>query len=171
MIMKTGATGVVCVSAITFGVWRFCSGFVTGEEGLQVWFYDQSEKRLYETARETIPPHEGIGGPWGDGVRAIVVAPEAGCSNPGKHRIAYLETYTLELKQLHEGVRAARTAGQPYGEPIPSGESGFYEKNTLVRRVDDPTWYDMTTAKARQIIAEWRSERGSDGKTLDVCMP
>ncbi|HSW47071.1 MAG TPA: hypothetical protein VLM89_16020, partial [Phycisphaerae bacterium] len=70
-----------------------------------------------------------------------------------------------------EGVRAARAEGRAYCRPIPEAESGFYEKNTLVRRVDDPMWYDMTTAEGKQIVAQWRSERGPNGKALDVCTP
>jgi len=45
-----------------------------GEEGARIWFYDQSEKRLYEVPRDTIPPDKGIGGPAGDGVRAARVS-------------------------------------------------------------------------------------------------
>jgi hypothetical protein len=171
MMMGIGAAGIVCVSAITFGVWRFCRGPAGGEDGLQIWFYDQSERKLYPAGRDTIPPHEGIGGPQGDGVRAIVVAAQAECGDKTRQRTAYLETYTPELKQLHEGIRAARKAGRAYGKPLPSGESGFYEKNTLVRRVDDPRWYDMATPEAGRIVAQWRSERGPKGEALDVCTP
>ena len=54
----------------------------TGEEGATTWFYDQSENRLYEVPRDTIPPHKGIGGPSGDGVRAVVVAFRAEQNDP-----------------------------------------------------------------------------------------
>lgn len=138
---------------------------------MHVWFYDQSEAVLYTVPRGTYPPHEGVGGEKNDGVRAVVVAARDECNESSKRRIAYLETYTPEYKQLVEGIRAARAEGRAYGRPIPSAESGFYEKNTLVRRVDDSRWFDMTTVEARQIVSQWRNERGPEGKTLDVCTP
>ena len=99
------------------------------------------------------------------------MAGRAECDDSKKRRIAYLETYTPEHKQLVEDVRAAREEGRAYDRPIPKAESGFYEKNTLVRRIDDPRWYDMSTTEARQTVAQWRSDRGPNGKALDVCAP
>ena len=170
-IVKIGAAGILCVGAITLGVWRFWSGLATGEEGLRIWFYDQSEQRLYTVARDTIAPHDGVGGVKSDGVRAIVVAGQTECGDPSKQRIAYLETYTPEVKKLLEGVRAARAQGRAYGQPIPTGESGYFDKNTLVRRPAESTWHDMTTAQARGIVSEWRAWRGPDGSSLGICMP
>ncbi len=170
-IIQVTSVAALLVIAATLAISNIRAFTATGEEGLQTWYYDESEGELYKVPRETIPPHRGIGGKTNDGARAIVVAAEGECADPKKRRIAYLETYTPEYKQLMEDVRAARAEGRACGRPLPKAESGFYEKNTLVRRVDDPTWYDMTTTKAGQIVAQWKKERGSDGKTPKVCTP
>lgn len=170
-IIKLSAAAGLAVVAVATAISKIHHLTATGEEGLQVWFYDQSEAVLYTVPRGTVPPHEGVGGDKNDGVRAVVVAGRDECSDRSKRRIAYLETYTPEHKQLVEGIRAARAEGRAYGRPIPSAGSGFYEKNTLVRRVDDPKWFDMTTVEARQIVSQWRNERSPEGNTLDICMP
>ena len=97
-----------------------------GEEGAQVRFYDQSEKQLYPVSRDTIPPHKGIGGTKGDGVRAMVAAPKGDADAPAKRRIAYLETYTPELKQLLHDVIAARAARRPYPGKLPSRDGDYF---------------------------------------------
>jgi len=99
------------------------------------------------------------------------VAGQTECGDPGKRRIAYLETHTPELKNLLEGIRAARAQGRASDQPIPTGESDFFDKNTLVRRLTESTWHDMTTAEARRIVTEWRDWRSPDGGTVVVCTP
>lgn len=165
------AAGFLAAGAIGIGVWHFRSAWATGEADLQVWFYDQSEQKLYKVAKDTISPHAGTGGPKNDGVRAVVVARQTKCGDPGKRRIAYLETYTPELKKMLEDVRAARGQGRTPDKPIPSGDSDYFDKNTLVRRPDESSWHDMTTPEARRIVAEWRDWRGPDGSSLAVCSP
>jgi hypothetical protein len=113
----------------------------TGEEGATTWFYDQSEQRLYEVPRDTIPPHKGIGGPSGDGVRAVVVAFRAEQDDPRKRRIAYLETCTPELKDLLEEVQAARASGQPLKGRMPLRDSDFFQTNTLVKGLEETEWH------------------------------
>ncbi len=170
-IIQVTVVAVLLAIASTVAISNIRLFTTTGEEDLQIWYYDESEGKLYKVPRETIPPDRGIGGTKNDGVRAIVVAAKGECADPEKRWIAYLETYTPEYRQLMEGVRAARAEGRAYDRPLPKAESGYYEKNTLVRRVDDPTWYAMTTTRAGQIVAQWRFECGSDGKTLEVCTP
>lgn len=171
IIIKMTALGGLLTVAMAMAVSQLHRFTATGEQGLQVWFYDQSERELYAVPRETIPPHKGIGGEKNDGVKAVVVADRTECGDGKRRRIAYLEICTPEHQRLVEGVRAARAEGRAYGEPIPEAESGFFEKNTLVRCVDDPKWYDMTTPEAKRIVNQWRSERGPNGKTLEVCTP
>jgi hypothetical protein len=170
-IIKLTVVGGLLAVAVAMGIAQMRRFSATGEEALQTWYYDLSEGKLYTVPRDTTPPHKGIGGEKNDGVRTVVVADHGECDDSRKRRIAYLETYTPEHKQLVEDVRAARAAGRAYDQPIPGAESGFYEKNTLVRRVDEPTWHDMTTAEAKRIVAEARGQRGSNGKVLDVCTP
>ena len=170
-ILKVSVVAGLLVGAATWAMSRIHYVTGAGEEGLQVWFYDQSEGRLYAVPRDTIPPHKGIGGTEDDGVKAVVVAPLADCNDSKKRRIAYLETYTPDYKRLLEDVRAAQAAGRPLGRPMPDPETGYYEKNTLVRRVDDPKWYDLTTAEAKRIVAEGRSRRGPNGEAQGICTP
>jgi hypothetical protein len=170
-IIKVIAACGLLLIAVTMAVPRIQHLTATGEEDLKLWYYDQSKQALYTVPRETIPPHKGIGGEKNDGVKAVVVANPGKCDDRTQQHIAYLETYTPEHKRLVEGIRAAREAGRAYDQPVPEVESGFYEKNTLVRHVSDPTWYDLTTTQGKRIIMQWRSEREPDGRSLEVCTP
>ena len=142
-----------------------------GEEGAKTWFYDQSEKRLYEVPRDTLPPHKGIGGVSGDGVRAIVVAFRAEQSDPRKRRIAYLETYTPELKGLLDQVQAARASGQGFKGRIPARNSDYFQTNCLVKGPEESEWHTSRSPEGRRVMAEWRSWRGPDGQPPVVCVP
>lgn len=170
-IAKVTAVALLGVGAVALAVSRLHSSLAGGEEGLQAWFYDESEQRLYLAAKDAIAPDPGIGGPAGDGARAIVVAGPGECGDPAKRRIAYLEKYTPQFKLLLEDVRAARAEGRPPARPMPPSESDYYDRNTLVRRPADATWYDLTTAEAKRIVAEWREWRGPDGAPLNICTP
>lgn len=165
------ALGALCVGALAVGVWRLRATLATGEEGLTVWFYDQSEQRLYAAGRDTIAPDKGVGGVDGDGVRAVVVACECEQGDKSKWQIAYLETYTPELKALLEDVQQARAEGRPYGEPIPSRDSDFVQANTLVRRPGESSWHSMTTPEARHIVTEWKARPCPNGLSPVICTP
>jgi hypothetical protein len=143
----------------------------TGEEGATAWFYDQSEKRLYEVSRNTIPPHKGIGGPSGGGVRAVVVAFRAEQSDPRKRRIAYLESCTPELKDLLEKVQAARASGQAFKGRIPARDSDYFQTNSLVKGPAESVWHASNSPEGRRVMTEWRSWRGPDGQPPVVCVP
>jgi hypothetical protein len=169
--MKAAAACVLAVTAVVVSVSRMRRGLAVGEERLQVWFYDQSEHKLYAASREAIPPHRGIGGGAGDGVRAVVVACRGEQDDPHKRRIAYLETYTPELKKLLEDIRDARAHGRKYEGPVPDRESEFFQKNTLVRLPDEATWHDMTTNEGQQIVTQWQSWSCPDGNSRIVCSP
>jgi len=60
-----------------------------GENGAEVWSYDQQRKLLYTVPRDTIPPDNDRRG----GVRAVVVAFRGEENDPKKRCIAYMETY------------------------------------------------------------------------------
>ena len=49
-------------------------------DGASVWFYDESEKRLYAAPSDTVPPDKGIGGR----VRAVVIVPGRAPAAPVK---------------------------------------------------------------------------------------
>jgi hypothetical protein len=139
-----------------------------GEEGARVYFYDQSETRLYAVPRDTIPPDAGTGGEVNDGVRAVVVACR---SDPAKQQIAYLVTYTPELKQVLEDVRAARQQRRPYNGQTPACDDPFFVDNTLVRRPDDANWYAASSAAGEEILSGWRDQGCPGNETPVVCTP
>ena len=142
-----------------------------GEEGARIWFYDQSEKRLYEVPRDTIPPDKGIGGPAGDGVRAVVITFPGEQSDPGKRRVAYLETFTPEFKELQERVRAARVSGRTFDGHVPARESDYFQTNSLVKLPEESEWHAISSPEGRRIISAWRSMSGPDGQHPLVCVP
>lgn len=162
------ALTVVAVALITNRVAGFRK---SGEEGATTWFYDQSEKRLYAVPRETIPPHQGIGGPSGDGVRAVVVAFRGGQGDSRQRRIAYLETYTPALKDLLEKTQAARVSGQPFNAIIPARDSDFFRTNSLVKGPEESEWHASNSPEGQQLTTAWRSWRGPDGQPPIVCVP
>lgn len=169
--LKLGAAVLLAAIALGFvlkqgaGLWR------TGEDRARVWFYDQSAKRLYAVPTDTVPPHKGVGGRSGDGVRATVVAFRGEQSDPQKRRIAYLETYTPELKQVLEQVRSAHGAHQKYSGPLPARDSDQFQTNTLVKRPEGQGWVPVSSPEGRRIQSEWRSWRRSDGQSPIVCVP
>lgn len=170
-VVTLAAAGVALAAAVVLGVTRYKSAFAKGEEGVRVFFYDQSENRLYAAPRGTLPPDAGIGGETGDGVRAVVVAPAGAVDDTAKQRIAYLETYTPALHEKLAAVQAAKTAGQGAGFKGPSGDDPFVLKNTLVRRESETAWHDMTTPEAHEIIQQWTTWIDEAGKPLVAVTP
>ena len=170
-VLKFAAAVVLALVAVAFVSKRVGGCRKTGEEGATTWFYDQSEKRLYEVPRDTIPPHKGIGGHSGDGVRAVVVAFRAEQSEPRKRRIAYLETYTPEFKDLLDKVQAARASRQAFKGRIPSRDSEYFQTNCLVKGPEESEWHTSRSPEGRRVMAEWRSWRGPDGQPPVVCVP
>jgi hypothetical protein len=167
--LKMGAVGAALTVSIGFAVSRGGALWKSGEIQAGAWFYDLSEKKLYKAARENRPPHQGIGGKKGDGVRAVVVSWDANSTKNGEKRIAYLEMYTPELKKMLEEVQAARATGKPLAPP--TQDSDFFQSNTLVKRVEDAQWQPLNTPEGAQITTEWRAWRGKNGESPMVAMP
>jgi len=170
-LLKLAAAVVVVVVCVAFFSKRVGGFRKTGEEGATTWFYDQSEKRLYQAPRDTIPPHKGIGGTSGDGVRAVVVVARAEQNDRRKVRIAYLETYTPELKDVLERVRAARVSGQAFKGRIPARDSDYFQTNCLVKGPEESEWHVSNSPEGRRAMTEWRSWREPDGQPPVVCEP
>lgn len=170
-VLRFAAAVLMLALALGFIASRMSDLRKGGEDGLSVWFYDESEKRLYAAPRDAIPPHEGIGGKSGDGVRAVVVACRAEQKIPAKRKIAYLETYSPELKALLDRILAERAAGQPAKGPVPSRDGDYFQNNTLVRRPGENQWHPTSTAEGRKIQAEWRQWRDVFGQALVICVP
>lgn len=164
--------GVVLLSAaVAIAAVRWRSAFTSGEADPRTFFYDESERTLYTVPRDTLAPHVGAGGPSGDGVRAVVIAPAGHEDDPGRRRIAYLETYTTPLRDKLAAVQEARKAGQGANVKGPGGDDPFVLRNTLVRREKDAKWYDMTSSEARQIMTEWRQWKDDRGHSFRVISP
>jgi hypothetical protein len=170
-LVKNGAMALVAGSAIVLSViWMLNAGNRGGERG-QVWFYDLSEKRLYAGSRNTLPPDRGIGGPAGDGVRAVVVGFTIGEKDRNKLRVAYLETYTPGLKGILESILAARTGGKTYDGQLISRTDAFFQRNDLVKRETDNDWQPSGSEQGKIIMNAWRSWRGPNGESPVVCVP
>ena len=123
---------------------------VTRDTSPQTWYYDLSEGRLYAAALSSIPPLDGIGGERGDGVEAIVIAPEGRCDDAGARRIAYLQTFTDEYKRLKTEAHKTGTANQ-------TADRAFQATNTLVKRVDDAEWVIANSPEGEAIIMEFNT--------------
>jgi hypothetical protein len=162
---------LVAISAVVFAISRGSALWNSGEQRAGVWFYDLSEKRLYAAPINTIPSHKGIGGRSGDGVRAIVVAFGPESKKPSERRIAYLETYRPELKDILDRAHTVRAAGRPFAGTPPARDSEFFQTNTLVKRVDAPDWHPLNSPEALEITTEWRTWRGPKGETPMICVP
>lgn len=163
--------GLALAAAVGFGVSRSSALWRNGEQHAKGWFYDLSEKMLYAGPISDVPPQKGVGGKSGDGVRAVVVGFGGTPSRPGESRIAYLETYTPELKKSLEEVQTARAAGKPFAGKLPAADSDFFQTNTLVKRVDDANWQPLNTSEGAKITGEWRAWRGPQGETPMVSVP
>jgi hypothetical protein len=170
-VVKQTTLVVLALAAVGFGMTRAVRLGQTGEAAVKVWFYDESEGRLYAVPNDTIPPHRGIGGRAGDGVRAVVITFRQEQGNPARRRIAYLETYGPELKQVLEEVGAARRAGRRYDGDLPGRGSPFMETNTLVRRVNELTWHPSSSEEGRRIASEWRGWMGPDEEFGTISVP
>jgi len=160
LILKLG--GAVILAAVA--IWYAGAGCgQRGDRGARVWFYDQQKKQLYAAPRNTIPPD-------GQGVRAIVVAFRGEENDPGKRRVAYLETYGQPLKEALERAKAARNSGKVKEAP-PSRESELFRTNNLVRRADETEWYVAGSPEGRRVMSAWRIWRAADGREPVVCLP
>lgn len=168
-MIKVAAAGLAIIGAGTLAARQFMKP--SGEEGLKGWFYDESEKELFQAAVHSAPPIAGIGGTKGDGARAIIVACKGECGDKSKFRIAYLEKFTPELKTLFDELRAARESSKPYEGKMPAREGSYVQDNTLVRRVNEDGWHAHSSAEGKKIVVEWQSQRCPDGSKPRICAP
>jgi hypothetical protein len=153
MAVKRGVQiGIIAISAIVV-VAMTLSTRSASEPGQ--YFYDLSERRLYEAPRSAFAPEAGIGGTPDDGVEAVLVCcPDCGAE---QRRIAYLRTHTLELKQMRARIASA-------GENPPELTREYISAQTLVRRLDDETWHPTSTPEGSQIVIDWRRRCATHGQ-------
>lgn len=170
-LLQWTAVSLLLAAAGVIALKQLRSVTATGEEQARIWFYDESAQRLYAVPRDTLPPHVGVDRTQGDGVRAIVVMPPAQPQDANARRVAYLETYTPELKALLEEVRAARATGRAPRRPLPHDDGNYMQRNTLVRRPGETKWYPQTDPQAARIMAEWHTWTATNGDRLVICVP
>ena len=130
-------------------------------------FYDESEKKLFTAPTGSIPPIKGINDDQLDGVRAIVIAPKGQRDDESAHRIAYLEKWSLQLKQHMEAASKAKAAGHTVPNIVDRSQRKFHQ---FIRRADSPQWYTMNTDEAAKIMATLRT-KDEQGKIPDICTP
>lgn len=170
-LLRLTTAAALTIAAVVFTGRRIGELHKSGEEGATVWFYDLSERRLYEVPRDTIPPHRGIGGPGNDGVRAVIVAFRGEQTDPARRRIAYLETCRAELKELLERIRSAHASARPVPERVPDRASEFFRTNTLVKYPEEAEWHVSSSPQGLEVMNRWRAWKGQDGQPPVICAP
>ena len=169
--MQYGAVIIVILVAMFFVVKRGRAFRASGEADERIWFYDQSGHRLYAVPADTLPPDDAVGGEFGDGVRAVVVAFKKNERDLRQLKIAYLESYTPELKGTLSKILAAQAAHKNYDGPVPARNSPYFQTNDLVKRLDETNWYAASSSEGQKIMSEWRSWRGPEGQRPLVSEP
>lgn len=130
------------------------------------YFYDLSERKLFVAARTLLPPIRGINNDEMDGMRAIVISTTGNPSDKASHKIAYLETYSPELKRQLEAMRA----GDESASNGPRISRGAAQAFTFVRRVSEETWHPSNSPEAEKVMTEWLVP-GPDGTMPVACTP
>jgi hypothetical protein len=138
-----------------------------GEAGVRVWFYDQSSKKLYAAPRDLISPD----GKDDRRVKAVVIGFQGLRNEPSQLKIAYLEKYSPEFKELLERAAAAHAAERQFKEQIPSQASSYFQNNTFIKRSDETAWHAIRSPEARQIMFEWQEWRGPNGEAPIISVP
>ena len=133
-----------------------------GSRDEQAFFYDLSAQKLFVAARTSIAPIRGIDNAEMDGVRAIVITTSGDPKDKASQKVAYLEKYAPELKQVLEAVQAGNAAA------VPSHQ--VRQGLTFVKRVSDAAWHPVNTPEGEKIMTEWQVP-GPGGKVPAICSP
>jgi len=141
--------------------------FGSSEKEPMEFFYDESEKELFQAPAGSAPPIKGINDDMLDGVRAIVIAPAGKSGDASARRIAYLEKYSPQLKQQLVAMAKAKESGLAVPNIIDRSMRNYHR---FVRTTDSTKWHSLNTERANQIIAVLRT-KDSQGKIPEVCTP
>lgn len=128
----------------------------------RTFFYDPSARRLFTGPRTAIPPIRGVDGAQADAVRAVVISTNGNPRDTAARTIAYLETYSPELKRQMEAAQASGAA--------PSMGRGLAQTHRFVRRLRDADWHPLNSPEAERIVGEWLTA-GPDGGPAVICTP
>jgi hypothetical protein len=168
--MNTSAAGklVLAIVLLAAAVVCFLKLSPASESRVEnAYFYDLAERKLFVAPRSSIPPIKGVKGAELTGVRAVVISTTGNPADKKHRRIAYLERYSTEIKQLFETVRQARAEGHSAEGRIDRSQ---IPPNTLVRRLNDTDWHALNTPEGEQIVTEWNTP-GPDGRLPVICSP
>lgn len=151
---------VAALSAAAFFSFRFW----TQDSGVsdRAFFYDVSEKKLHTADRTLVPPIKGINNDEPDGMRAMVISTTGDPTDRSSWKIAYLEKYSLELKQQMEWAQSGGTS--------PQLSRAQALGHRFVRRLEDTRWFPMNSAEAEKILTDWTLP-GPNNITPVVCTP
>lgn len=157
-IKAAAAVGLFGLAGVI--TWRF----LHESDGIseKAFYYDLSEQKLFVAERGLIPPIRGLNDATEDGVRAVVISRSGKSEDKASHEIAYLETYSPELKQQMEAAKAAGTS--------PAMGRTSAQAHRLVKRVKDVDWVSLATPEGERIVAEWTTS-GPNGASPVVCSP
>jgi hypothetical protein len=133
-----------------------------GSADEQAYFYDLSAQKLFVAPRRSVAPIRGIDNADMDGVRAIVISTSGDPKDKASRKVAYLEKYAPELKQVLEAVQAGKAAA------VPSHQ--VRQGLTFVKRLSDAEWHSVNTPEGEKIMTEWQVP-GPDGKMPAICSP
>lgn len=151
------AVGLMALAAVFFVVFQGGDGAVDKD-----FFYDLSEKKLFEASRKSVPPIRGLNDAEEDAVRAIVISITGDVRDKSSHQIAYLEKYTPELKRQIENA-------QETGDAPPMGR-GAAQWQRLVRTMEEDVWYPVASPQGEVVVSRW-AVPGPNGVTPVVCTP
>ena len=158
LIKAAVAASLFALAAVQ--AWRF----LHDGDGIseKAFYYALSEKMLFVAERGLIPPIRGINDATEDGVRAVVISRSGKADDRAGREIAYLETYSPELKQQMEAAKAAGTS--------PAMGRTAAQGHRLVKRVKDVDWVSLATPEGERIVCEW-TVSGPNGPVPIVCSP
>jgi hypothetical protein len=157
--LKLSLTLALVAIAIVLASRAFISSPQPGE---LAFFYDPSARSLFTAPSSSIPPIKGIDGDEEDAVRAVVISTSGNPADRKSREIAYLETYSPELKRQMEEARARGTA------PMMSRSMALAHR--FVRRIDNPQWHPLHSPEAEKILNAWLTA-GPEGRAATICTP
>lgn len=159
---------LIAASLLSAGLLASTS-FKRDEGKTMAFFYDASEGRLFAAPGDSVPPLPGVGGEADDAFRATVIAPRGLEGDPGSRIVAFLETFTPELRAA---VVARRSGAGAAGQPDALDSRSYVAKNTLVRLPDaSSSWVSTSSPEGQAIMTSWQERPAPDGRGWVVCRP
>jgi hypothetical protein len=132
--------------------------------GERTFWYDLSEKKLFVARPDLTPPQDGLGGEPGDAFPATVIAWEGS----SEQTVAFLTSFTPELRDLHQQAQELKAQGLPPPDKI--GDRLWVTRNTLVRTVDSDQWHPKDSPAGLKIVGVL-ARRGQNGGFPRICSP